>query len=434
MGEKNLNPHMSGTTQEPQSDTTRTSCMKVVILNQYYAPDVASSGHLLFELAEEIAALGADTSVVTCRPSYGPPESWQQCPRKENTNGVNVLRMNVTRFSKDNIIGRLINIVSFMLPLALFHVLPKRKGKVFLYTTNPPFLGFVGGFISLIFKHKYVVLLHDSYPEIAVWLGKIRKGGLIDRFWQWCNTIMYRRASQVIVLSNAAKKLVVNNYGPDPNRVHVIPNWADPNDLQPKPKTESKFANEHNLIEPFTVLYSGNLGLYYEFDMILEGARQLLGENFRLVITGAGGGKDKIAETIKEKKLTNTLLLGYTPQEQFNDALNCCDALIVTIARGIDGISFPSKLYTCLSVARPIIAFSTAESELRPIIEENNIGTWLAIDDSDGFVAYVRKLMANPKKAQTVGSNARELLETHYTVKKSSKAYFDVLELANQES
>ncbi|MDG1136871.1 MAG: hypothetical protein P8N28_01315 [Phycisphaerales bacterium] len=54
--------------------TDENSPMKVVILNQYYAPDVASSGHLLFELAEEIARLGANTSVVTCRPSYGPPE------------------------------------------------------------------------------------------------------------------------------------------------------------------------------------------------------------------------------------------------------------------------------------------------------------------------------------------------------------------------
>ena len=423
---------MSDSTQE-QPSSSKTNRMKVVILNQYYAPDVASSGHLLFELAEEIAALGADTSVITCRPSYGPKESWKKCPRKENSNGVNVLRMNVTRFSKDNIFGRLTNIISFMLPLTLFHVLPRRKGRVFMYTTNPPFLGFVGGFISLVFKHTYVVLLHDSYPEIAVWLGKIRKDGFIDRFWQWCNKIMYRRASQVIVLSQAAKELVVNNYSPDPDRVHVIPNWADPDDLQPKLKAESDFAKEHGLVEPFTVLYSGNLGLYYEFEMILEGAKQLLGENFRLVITGAGGGKSKIAQTIKDKNLTNTILLGYTPQEQFNDALNCCDALIVTIARGIDGISFPSKLYTCLSVGRPIIAFSTPESELRPIIEENNIGVWLAIDDSDGFVAYVRKLMANPKEVQTVGQNARELLETHYTVKKSSKSYFDVLELANQE-
>tara|TARA_B100000959_G_scaffold284784_1_gene357353 strand:+ start:516 stop:1784 length:1269 start_codon:yes stop_codon:yes gene_type:complete len=415
--------------QQPKSEKP----MQVVILNQYYAPDVASSGHLLFELAEEIARLGADTSVVTCRPSYGPPESWQKCPRKETKNGVKTLRMNATRFSKDSIIGRLVNIVSFMVPLTLFHVLPKRKGKVFLYTTNPPFLGFVGGFCSYVFKHKYVVLLHDSYPEIGVWLGKIKEGGLIDRIWQWCNKIMYRRANQIIVLSDAAKDLVVNNYGPEPNRVHVIPNWADPNDLTPKPKEDSNFAIKHGLIEPFTVLYSGNLGLYYEFDMILEGARQLLRENFRLVITGAGGGKEKIAKKIEELKLTNTTLLGYTPQEKFNDALNCCDALIVTIAKGIDGISFPSKLYTCLSVGRPIIAFSTPKSELRPIIEENEIGTWLEITDADGFVEYIRKMIANPAEAKAAGIRARNLLETKYTVEKSGKAYFDVLELADRE-
>ena len=407
--------------------------MKVVILNQYYAPDVASSGHLLFELAEKISDLGADTSVVTCRPSYGPPESWEECPRKETRNGVKTLRMNVTRFSKDNIVGRLVNIVSFMVPLTLFHVLPKQKGKVFLYTTNPPFLGFVGGFVSMLFKHKYVVLLHDSYPEIAVWLGKIKAGGIIDRFWQWCNKIMYRRANQVIVLSEAAKELVVNNYGPEPDRVHVIPNWADPADLTPKNKEESNFAKKYDLVEPFTVLYSGNLGLYYEFDMILEGAQQLLGENFRLVITGAGGGKDKIAQQIEERGLTNTLLLPYTPQEEFNDALNCCDALIVTIAKGIDGISFPSKLYTCLSVGRPIIAFSTPNSELRPIIEQNNIGAWFEISDSGGFVAYVRSLMQNPSEAKEAGKRARDLLETKYTIEKSGQAYFDVLELANNE-
>ena len=422
---------MTDDTQNQQSKSEKP--MRVVILNQYYAPDVASSGHLIFELAEEIAALGADTTVITSRPSYGPPESWQKCPRKETKNGVKTLRMNVTRFSKDSIIGRLVNIVSYLVPLTLFHVLPRRKGKVFLYTTAPPFLGFVGGFGSLVFKHKYAVLLYDSYPELGVWTGKLKEGGIIDRTWRWCNKIMYRRAKRVIVLSHAAKELIVKNYGPDPERIHVIPNWADPNDLTSKPKSKSNFAKKHDLVEPFTVLYSGNLGLYYEFDMILEGAKQLLGENFKLVITGAGGGKSKIAEAIKENNLTNTLLLGYTPQEEFNDALNCCDALIVTIAKGIDGISFPSKLYTCLSVGRPIIAFSTPKSELRPIIEENDIGKWCAIDDSESFVAYVRHLMANPEIVRSVGQNARKLLETHYTVKKAGKAYFDVLELVNRE-
>ena len=34
--------------------------LRVVILNQYYAPDVASTGHLLSELAEYLAREGAE--------------------------------------------------------------------------------------------------------------------------------------------------------------------------------------------------------------------------------------------------------------------------------------------------------------------------------------------------------------------------------------
>ncbi len=421
---------MTDSSKERVSDSSKEKRMKVVILNQYYVPDVASTGHLLFELAESIAAQGADVSVLTCRPSYGPKETWQDCPREEYSNGVHVNRLRTTRYSKDSIVGRTINSVTFLLPLTLLYVLPRKRGEVFLYTTNPPFLGFVGAFVSMLRKHRYVVLLHDSYPELAVWVGKIRKGGIIDRVWRWCNKIMYRRAEQVIVLSDAAKELVCNSYGPERERVHVIPNWADPNELIPKPKDESRFAYNNGLIDPFSVLYSGNLGLYYEFDMILEAAERLKDENFRLVFTGAGGQRSYIEEQIKKKKLANTLLLPYTPQDEFCDALNGCDALLVTIAKGIDGISFPSKLYTSLSVGKPIIAFSSKESELRKKVEENDVGFWVELGDTDAIVARIRQLMANPKGAIAMGQRARDLLVNKYSIEVSGKKYFDVLRLA----
>ena len=424
---------MNDETQQQSTPSTTNSnqadSMRVVILNQYYVPDVASTGHLLFELAENIASQGAEVKVITCRPSYGPRETWQKCPRKEFKNGVKVHRMFTTRYSKDSILGRIINSVTFLVPLAFFHVLPRMRGEIFLYTTNPPYLGFVGGFISLVRRHKYVVLLHDSYPELAVWVGKIRGGGFIDKFWQFCNKIMYRRAKQVIVLSEAAKKLVVKNYGPDPERVHVIPNWANPTELKPKPKEESLFAKEHGLIEPFTLLYSGNLGLYYEFDMILDAAERLLDKNFRLVFTGAGGQRNDIKKKIKEKNLTNTILLPYTPQDQFNDALCGCDALLVTIAKGIDGISFPSKLYTSMSVGRPIVAFSSKNSELRLKVETNQVGCWVELGDTDGFVDTINYMMEHKKETKEMGERARKLLIDEYSIAVSGKKYFDVLKL-----
>ncbi len=81
----------------------------VVILNQYYVPDVASTGHLLHELATQFAREGIPVKVTTCFPSYGPPETWQPCPAFERTGGVEVRRMRTTRFSKDNLLGRMLN-------------------------------------------------------------------------------------------------------------------------------------------------------------------------------------------------------------------------------------------------------------------------------------------------------------------------------------
>jgi glycosyltransferase involved in cell wall biosynthesis len=178
-------------------------------------------------------------------------------------------------------------------------------------------------------------------------------------------------------------------------------------------------------------MYSGNLGLYYKFDMILDAAEQLLDENFKLVFTGAGGQRDALAQQIKDRNLTNTILLGYTPQEQFNDALGSCDCLMVSIADGIDGISFPSKLYTCLSIGKPIVAFSAPESELRTKVEGNDVGYWVALDDPDGLVACVREMMAKPEKANAMGTRARKLLESEYSIEASGKKYYDVLKLTD---
>ncbi len=81
-----------------------TAGAEFVILNQYYVPDVASTGHLLAELAHESAALGRKVSVVSSFPSYGPPETWQPCEAKEVCDGVSIWRMKTTRFRKDSLL------------------------------------------------------------------------------------------------------------------------------------------------------------------------------------------------------------------------------------------------------------------------------------------------------------------------------------------
>ena len=405
--------------------------LRITIINQYYAPDVASTGRLLHELAQQLVKLGADVTVVTSQPSYGPPETWVKCQPNEVRDGVRVSRLVTTRFSKDNLLGRAMNWLTFMVPMLARVLFTTQPDVVYLYTTNPPILAAIGAFVSLFRRHTYVMLLHDAYPHMPVWMGKIRKGGLVEKLWHWLNRLMYRRAAETIVLCRKAKTLVCESYGIDPATVHVIPNWADGSELKPKPKRDSAFAAKHDLVQPFVLMYSGNLGLYYSFETMLDAAELLHDEPFKLVLIGAGGRKGWIAEQIRERKLTNTLLLPYQPFETISDSLAACDASLVTIARGVEGISFPSKLYSSLAIGRPIVALCEPDSELRTLVDEDDIGVWLEPEDAEGLAKAVRTMMnGSSTKLEAQGRRAREVFEARYTLAHAGERYLEVLTLA----
>ena len=407
---------------------------ELVILNQYYIPDVASTGHLLAELATESARLGRRVSVISSFPCYGPPDTWLPCAAREVADGVSVRRMRTTRFRKDSILGRASNSITFLVPLAFRMLTASARRRVFMYTSNPPFLGIIGGIVSVIRPHPYVVLLHDSYPHLAVWVGKIRTGSVAERAWHLINRLLYRRARQTIVLCERAKELVVREYGLDPARVQVVHNWADPKALFPMAKSDSGFARAHGYDRSFTVLYSGNLGLYYEFDTILEAARRMQDDpGFRLVFVGTGGKRQYIADRIRELGLRNVDMHPYQPFETLNDSLNACDASLVTIARGIEGISFPSKLYSSLAVGKPVLALSEPGGELEGMVRDAGAGLWSAIGDVDALVANIRALRSDPESCARMGARARTLMEERYTIEAAAREYLQVIDRAALE-
>lgn len=406
---------------------------RVVILNQYYVPDVASTGHLLHELAVELAQLGFEVEILTGRPSYGPPDTWQDCPLRETVDGVKVRRLKVARFDKNNLFGRAFNYLTFFIPMILNVLFKSRHDTVYLYTTNPPFLGAIGWFVSLFRRHHYVTLLHDAHPQLGVWVGTFKKGSLIERVWMGLNRRKYKRTKEAIVLCSAAKKLVAETYPIDSQHIHVIPNWADGEDLFPKPKHESEIAQAQGFVNDFILLYSGNMGLYYDFETVLGAAKLLENEPFKLVLVGGGGKKTHIEEHIKQHKLRNVVMLPYQPFEKLNDSLNACDASLVTIAKGIEGISFPSKLYTSLAVGKAIVALSEEWSELREIVEGTECGIWSALGDAQGLADKLRVLIHDKNKTAAMGRSARAVFEKGYTRQVCAAKYAEVLRLADPQ-
>jgi glycosyltransferase involved in cell wall biosynthesis len=181
----------------------------------------------------------------------------------------------------------------------------------------------------------------------------------------------------------------------------------------------------------FTILYSGNLGLYYEFDTMLEVARRMSNDpNFQLVFVGAGGRKAYIEERIKELGLKNVDVHQYQPFAGLNDSLNSCDASLVTIAKGVEGISFPSKFYSSLAVGKPVLALSEPGSELQRMVDRGKSGLWCEIGDADALVANIEILRNNPSTAAKMGQAARADMETRFTLHAAAQEYLRVVDIA----
>ncbi|MEQ8768902.1 MAG: glycosyltransferase family 4 protein [Phycisphaerales bacterium] len=404
--------------------------LRVVLVNQYCYPDVASTGHLIHDLAIELAGRGLQVEVLTTQPSYGDKDTWVDCPKVQVEGGATFKRVWVPRVSKNVLAGRAMKDGVFLLQLGVRMLFGSRHDTVYLYSTAPPYGAIVGAAVGLVRRHRYVTLLYDSYPQLATWVGTFKKGSLIEKVWHRVNRFFYGRASEAIVLCKAAKRLVCENYPIDPDRVHPIANWAPPG-FEPVAKQDTNFAREQGLNDDFVLLYSGNMGLYYDFETVLGAAELLKDEPFRLVIVGGGGKKADVVKQVEDRNLTNTTVLPYQPFETLNDSLNACDASLVTIAEGIEGISFPSKLYTSLAVGKAIVAISEDWSELREKVEAADCGVWAELGDAEGLAAKLRELIHDPARTAAMGERARSLFELEYTREASASKYEQVLRLAD---
>jgi len=173
------------------------------------------------------------------------------------------------------------------------------------------------------------------------------------------------------------------------------------------------------------------MGLYYDFETVLEAAALLKDEPFKLVLAGGGGKRNAIEKIVEERGLNNVVMMPYQPFERLNESLNSCDASLVTIAEGIEGISFPSKLYTSLAVGKAIVALSEDWSELRQIVEHNHCGIWSALGDAEGLAEKLRGMIHDKVMTAAMSKSAREVFDMGYTKQVCAAKYAEVLKLAD---
>ncbi len=401
--------------------------LQVSIINQFYPPDCAATGQLLEELATQLTNQNIKIQVITGQPGY---YNWNQLAPKRETNPViSIRRSKTSRFWPLKWKGsRAINGMVFSLISALRLLKPSYRGELLLLTTEPPFLPMVGYFARKVFKCRYVCLIYDLYPDVAVQLNVLSANNWLTKIWNGINYQTWRNAQQVIVLSPNMKQYLIQKCPDIANKVTVIHNWADPNHIVPKPKSENPFAIEHDLVQPFTVLYSGNMGRCHDFETITAAVWELRNENVKFVFIG-GGVKfnDCYQQLIQQWQLSNCLFLPFQDKNHLPNSLTACDLSLVTLSKDTEQLIAPSKLYGFLAAGRPVAAICQPHCYLSQLLEQAQCGKSFTNGDSIGLANYIRYLAAHPSNVKTMGEAARNYLENYFTPEIIAQQYANVL-------
>jgi glycosyltransferase involved in cell wall biosynthesis len=400
---------------------------KVYFLTQYFYPDIASTAQLLTELAEDLSKYGLKVEVFTTQPSY---TKFKKVPSIEKYNGVIIRRVWSTSFSKNNILGRIINEITYIISILLVLLFKRLEKGILLIVTNPPLLPVVSLILKRIKKFPYIYLVYDIYPDIAVKLGYLSPKSILARFFEAVNRRALVSADKIIVLGECMKNIIekkISNYPECLEKIEIIHNWADEKKIFPVPKVSNWFIKEYGLEGKFVVLYSGNLGISHPLESIIEVANKLKDKNIVFLFIGDGGKKPILEKMAKEMKLKNVKFLPYQDKEVLKYSLSSGDVAIVTMEEGIEGLSVPSKIYGFLAAGRPILGIVSKKSEVSLIVEKANCGFIVEPNDVDKISSAIEYLYSNPNLLTKFSDNARKFFESNFARSKITKRYYEII-------
>ncbi len=380
---------------------------RVLLVNQYFWPDIAATAQLLSDLAEDLAATGAEVRAVAGRGSYA-GNGAAPLPPRERWQGIEIVRPWSTRLGRGNGVARMGDALSFLASAAGV-VLFGPRADVVVCLSTPPMVGLLGLLASLR-GARFVYKVEDLYPDIAVALGKLRHSSWMGVMLSRVSSVVLKRADLCIALDDDLASSLRRRGA---RRIDVIPNWADGAAIRPDDEGGEQLRRDLGLADRFVVLYSGNHGLAHRFDAVLEAAERLAGREQEIGFLFVGDGPRRKEVVRAAARLSNFRLLPYQPRERLGALYAAGDLHLVSLRDEVSGLMVPSKYAAALAAGRPVLLVGGAETGLRREIEREAVG-WCCHHDAEELERAVREAARRPAEARNRGRRGRALFDRRY--------------------
>lgn len=403
--------------------------MRILVITQYFPPDMGAPAGRFFDFAQHWLAQGHEVTVVTGLPHFpggtihaGYRGRWLL---RERIGGVDVRRCFTLSTPRRG--GRPLAYASFLLSASLYVLFARLPCDVVVATSPPPTVG-LPGLLAARRRHvPFVLDIRDIWPEAIVQSGRLRNPLLIRAF-EAIARFLYRAATRIGTVTYGWRDRLIE-LGVPASKVCVVPNGVD------MAAFDEQAAGE--LMGPLAALdpaaqwfvYAGILNRPQGLEVILDASAQLrarapdLYAKSLFVLVGEGPCEAELREQRERLGLDRVVFVPRQPRAAIFAMLRRSFAVLVTLRPRKDTSTVPSKLYESLASGRPVLY--SAAGEGAETVRASGGGIVCAPGDAGALCDAMIALLRAPDEAARLGLAGRTAVGRQFDRRVIAKDYVE---------
>lgn len=393
---------------------------RVLIHSIVFSPDGVSTAYLYNDIALGLVNNGFDVVVLTTTPHYNIIQSElenQPLSKKifglyyiSNFNGIKVYHIPLKKYKST--VKRIFSFVYWHLGSLILGLTIKRVN--FILSPSPPLsIGFVSLIISKIKRAKAVYNVQEIYPDLLINQGNL-KSIFIIKLLKKLEKFIYNNSDAVVTIDNIFYSTILPRFR-NSKKLHIIPNFVDTDLYKPLKNQQSLpeiFGEDNKKIK---ILYAGNIGFFQDWEPVIYAAKQLSIENIEFWIIGEGVQKPYLEKEVRDQNLMNVRIFPYQRRELIPIINNYADIHFISINKQMEQEGFPSKVYTIMACAKPLIVISGQNTPLYNFLESKNCAELVTADRNVNFTNAIRKLASDETLRKELGKNGYNEIINNYS-------------------
>jgi glycosyltransferase involved in cell wall biosynthesis len=245
--------------------------------------------------------------------------------------------------------------------------------------------------------------------------SRVRAQPIFSGLARWSDRFLFRRARLIIAVSPHLKRRI-QEYGIPPERILVLPNAVAEEDLAIPSKPMA-----FELPGAFLLGFAGWLVEWHRLDFLIQALADPAFSTVALVIIGDGPLRQPLEAQARSLGV-RVHFAGTLPHAAIPAALRAMHACVIPHSNEYRS---PIKLFEFMAQERPVLAPRTEPIE--SVVRDGADALLFTPLDIHSLRSVLQKMLDSNQLRESLGQNARRLVQERHTWEKNARAVMDAL-------